>query len=102
MQKFGKGLIFSRVTCNLCFLGRLAQMARAPARHAGGRWFKSNIAHSHNSVLLNNLQAFSCYKIIQIAFKICLKRPGSVPFVRVLIIRRVGGWLNFENRNGKN
>ena len=24
--------------------GRLAQLARAPARHAGGRWFKSNTA----------------------------------------------------------
>ena len=26
-------------------LGRLAQTARAPARHAGGHWFKSSIAH---------------------------------------------------------
>lgn len=25
--------------------GRLAQLARAPARQAGGRWFKSSIAH---------------------------------------------------------
>ena len=25
--------------------GRLAQLVRAPARHAGGRWFNSNIAH---------------------------------------------------------
>ncbi len=27
------------------FIGRLAQLARAPARHAGGRWFKSSTAH---------------------------------------------------------
>src|SRR5262249_9947780 len=26
--------------------GRLAQLARAPARHAGGHWFKSSSAHS--------------------------------------------------------
>src|ERR1700681_1001089 len=26
--------------------GRLAQWARAPARHAGGHWFKSSSAHS--------------------------------------------------------
>ncbi len=27
-------------------IGRLAQVARAPARHAGGHWFKSSTAHS--------------------------------------------------------
>ena len=27
------------------FLGRLAQLARAPALQAGGRWFKSSTAH---------------------------------------------------------
>ena len=30
----------------LTSLGRLAQLARAPARHAGGHWFKSSSAHS--------------------------------------------------------
>ena len=25
--------------------GRLAQLVRAPARHAGGHWFESSIAH---------------------------------------------------------
>src|SRR5262245_21099740 len=30
--------------------GRLAQLARAPARHAGGRRFKSCIAHSDSGL----------------------------------------------------
>ena len=29
-------------------IGRLAQLARAPARHAGGRWFKSSTAQFTN------------------------------------------------------
>lgn len=33
----------------ISLFGRLAQLVRAPARHAGGHWFKSSIAH------------FSCY-----------------------------------------
>jgi hypothetical protein len=35
--------------------GRLAQLARAPRLHRGGRWFKSITAHIHDSLLTGSV-----------------------------------------------
>ncbi len=38
---------------------RLAQMDRAPARHAGGRWFKSNTTHLRKPLFYKALRYFA-------------------------------------------
>ena len=39
-----------RLGCQERLDGRLAQLARAPARQAGGHWFESSIAHHYNDL----------------------------------------------------
>ena len=72
--------------CSLTFrLGRLAQLVRAPALHAGCRRFESFIAHGLMKKLINLIKFLN--------FKLLLDRANLIIFSIVILSVGFIGWI---------
>ena len=72
--------------CSLTFrLGRLAQLVRAPALHAGCRRFESFIAHVSMKKLINLIKSIN--------FNLLLDRANLIIFSIVILSVGFVGWI---------
>ena len=72
--------------CSLTFrLGRLAQLVRAPALHAGCRRFESFIAHVSMQKIINLIKSLN--------FKLLLDRANLIIFSIVILSVGFVGWI---------
>ncbi len=59
------------------YIGRLAQLVRAPSSHGGGHWFESSVAHSYLFAGARNILQNAVFPGVFCILRICLRRLAN-------------------------